>query len=111
VDGRVEHATRAAGYRAAFSTLSGFNRQDVNRFCIRRLDIFGTDTPRGLLRKVRLGSNDGSLFGQWRYFVTPTPGASNGVSTITLAACCMADNALAPSAQSSSGSTPSNTYA
>ncbi len=61
VDDHVEAATRAAGYRAAFSTQSGFNRSDVNRLRIRRIDVYGTDTPTMLLRKVRLGSNDGSL--------------------------------------------------
>lgn len=61
LDDRVEAATRTAGYRAAFSTQPGFNRRDVNRFRIRRIDVFGTDTPSMLLRKVKLGSNDGSL--------------------------------------------------
>ena len=61
LDERVEAATRAAGYRAAFATQPGFNRQDVNRFRIRRLDIAGTDTPAMLKRKIKLGSNDGTL--------------------------------------------------
>lgn len=61
VDDRVEAAARAAGYRAAFSVQPGFNRPDVNRFRIRRLDVYGTDTPAMLLRKLRLGSNDGTL--------------------------------------------------
>jgi peptidoglycan/xylan/chitin deacetylase (PgdA/CDA1 family) len=65
---RVEAATRAAGYRAAFSTQPGFNRQDVNRFRIRRIDVFGTDTPTMLLRKIKLGSNDGSLWHAARYY-------------------------------------------
>lgn len=68
LDERVEAATRAAGYRAAFATQPGFNRRDVNRFRIRRLDIFGTDTPAMLLRKIRLGSNDGSLGHAARYY-------------------------------------------
>ena len=68
LDERVEAATRAAGYRAAFSTQPGFNRQDVNPYRIRRLDVFGTDTPRMLLRKVRFGSNDGSLRHATRYY-------------------------------------------
>lgn len=79
-DERVEAATRAAGYRAAFSTRSGFNRRDVNRFQIRRLDVFGTDTPAMLLRKIRLGSNDGSLGYAARYYLdrlkSRLPGAS-----------------------------------
>lgn len=61
VDARVEAATSAAGYVAAFATQPGFNRSDVNRFRIRRLDVFGTDTPAMLLRKIHLGSNDGTL--------------------------------------------------
>ena len=61
VDDRVEAATRAAGYRAAFSTQAGFNRRGVDRYRIRRLDVYGSDSAAMLLRKVRLGSNEGSL--------------------------------------------------
>lgn len=69
LDDRVEHAARRAGYRAAFSTQPGFNRRDVNRFRIRRMDVFGTDTPAMLLRKIRLGSNDGSLRHAAHYYL------------------------------------------
>jgi peptidoglycan/xylan/chitin deacetylase (PgdA/CDA1 family) len=69
VDERVEAATRAAGYRAAFSTQPGFNRRDVNPYRIRRLDVFGTDTAGMLLRKLRFGSNDGSLGHAVRYYL------------------------------------------
>lgn len=69
VDDRVAAAARAAGYRAAFSTQSGFNRRDVDRFRIRRIDVYGTDTPAMLLRKVRMGSNDGSLGHATRYYL------------------------------------------
>lgn len=69
LDDRVEAAARAAGYRAAFSTQPGFNRLDVNPYRIRRLDIAGTDTPGMLLRKVRLGSNDGSVGHAARYYI------------------------------------------
>jgi hypothetical protein len=41
----------------------------VNRFRIRRIDVFGTDTPARLLRKIRLGSNDGSLGHAARYYL------------------------------------------
>lgn len=68
LDDRVEAAVRAAGYRAAFSTLSGFNRRDVNRFRIRRLDVYGTDTPTMLMRKIRLGTNEGELSNAVRYY-------------------------------------------
>jgi peptidoglycan/xylan/chitin deacetylase (PgdA/CDA1 family) len=69
VDERVEAATRTAGYRAAFSTQPGFNRREVNRFRIRRIDVFGADTPTLLLRKIKLGSNDGSLGHAARYYL------------------------------------------
>ncbi|MCU0842821.1 MAG: polysaccharide deacetylase family protein [Thiobacillaceae bacterium] len=68
-DDRVEAATRSAGYRAAFSTQPGFNRPDVNPFRIRRMDVYGTDTPAMLLRKIRLGTNDGGLGHAFLYYV------------------------------------------
>jgi peptidoglycan/xylan/chitin deacetylase (PgdA/CDA1 family) len=69
VDDRVAEATRRAGYRAAFSTRPGFNRNDVDRFRIRRIDVYGTDTPAMLMRKVRLGTNDGSAASLARYYI------------------------------------------
>ncbi len=69
VDERVEAAAREAGYRGALSTQPGFNRLDVNRFRIRRIDVFGDDTPTMLLRKVRLGGNDGRLAHAASYYL------------------------------------------
>ena len=54
--------------RAAFSTQPGFNRRDVDRFRIRRIDVFGTDTPGMLMRKVRFGTNDGTLSNLAHYY-------------------------------------------
>jgi peptidoglycan/xylan/chitin deacetylase (PgdA/CDA1 family) len=68
VDERVQAAARQAGYRAAFSTQPGFNRRDVDRHRIRRIDVYGTDTPAMLLRKMRLGTNDGSAANLARYY-------------------------------------------
>lgn len=65
---QVLSATRAAGYAAAFSTQPGFNRHGVDRYRIRRLDIFGTDTPKMLARKIFFGSNDGSWQQTFRYY-------------------------------------------
>jgi peptidoglycan/xylan/chitin deacetylase (PgdA/CDA1 family) len=69
LDERVVAAARDAGYRAAFSTQPGFNRRDVDRFRIRRIDVFGTDTPGMLMRKLRLGTNDGTLSNLTRYYL------------------------------------------
>jgi len=66
-DERVLQAARAAGYLAAFSVQPGFNRRDIDRFRLRRLDVFGTDSSAALRRKIELGSNDGSLRNHVRY--------------------------------------------
>ncbi len=68
-DDRVVAAARAAGYRAAFSTRSGFNNRRLDRYRIRRLDVQGNDSPAMLLRKIRLGSNDGRRSTMIRYYL------------------------------------------
>ena len=68
-DERAPTAARKAGYRAAFSVQSGFNHPHGDPYCIRRLDVFGTDTPNQLLRKVNLGTNDGSWSRSVSYYV------------------------------------------
>jgi len=67
-DERVVEAAKASGYRAAFSVQPGFNRRDVDRYRIRRLDIYGSDTATSLLRKIFFGSNDGSWWHAVRYY-------------------------------------------
>jgi peptidoglycan/xylan/chitin deacetylase (PgdA/CDA1 family) len=67
-DERVQNAARAAGYQAAFSTQPGFNRRGVDPYHIRRLDVYGTDTPAMLGRKVFFGCNDGSWLQTLRYY-------------------------------------------
>ena len=69
-DARVEAAAREAGYRGGYSTQPGFNRRSVDRFRIRRLDIAGDDTPAMLLRKMRFGSNDGTLTHSVKYYLS-----------------------------------------
>ena len=67
-DENVVEAVKASGYAAAFSVQPGFNRRDVDRYRIRRLDVYGTDTASALLRKVTFGSNDGSWIRSLRYY-------------------------------------------
>ena len=70
-DARVHEATRAAGYKCAFSVQPGFNRASgTDMFHIRRLDVFGTDSAAALARKVRLGTNDGSLKAAVSYYAS-----------------------------------------
>jgi peptidoglycan/xylan/chitin deacetylase (PgdA/CDA1 family) len=66
---RVLRMTRAAGYRAAFSVDSGFNRPGMDAYRVRRIDVFGTDTPTRLLRKVSFGVNESSWAQSVRYYI------------------------------------------
>jgi len=70
--GRLNDSVRAtvgdAGYACGFSTRSGFNRPGSDPLLIRRIDVYGTDTARSLLRKMRFGTNDGSLQSTVRYY-------------------------------------------
>lgn len=65
----VRSAAQRAGFTTAFSVESGFNRPGDSAYQIRRLDVFGTDTPAMLLRKIRLGANDGSFGHLMRYYL------------------------------------------
>ena len=66
-DDRVRNAAMSAGYAAAFSVQPGFNRPGLDPYRVRRLDVWGTDTPAMLLRKMNLGTNDGTLANTVRY--------------------------------------------
>jgi len=60
----VRDAVIDAGYRAACSTLPGFNRAGQHRFLMRRIDVFGTDRLWQFRQKLRFGRNEASrLFG------------------------------------------------
>jgi peptidoglycan/xylan/chitin deacetylase (PgdA/CDA1 family) len=67
-DAVVRAAAKSAGFRAAFSVDCGFNRPGGDPFRVRRIDVFGTDTSAMLLRKIRLGTNDGSLVALAKYY-------------------------------------------
>lgn len=47
-----------AGYRAACSTVSGFNRSGQDPFQMRRIDVFGTDRMWQFRQKLRFGRNE-----------------------------------------------------
>jgi peptidoglycan/xylan/chitin deacetylase (PgdA/CDA1 family) len=69
-DERAREAVRRAGYRTACSTRSGFNRIDADRFALRRIEVFGSDTLAAFRRKLRFGVNDPSLFVPVRYYAS-----------------------------------------
>lgn len=57
-----------AGYRAACSTRSGFNNAAVDRFQLRRIEMFGTDTPWRFRQKLQYGRNESSLLFPLQYY-------------------------------------------
>jgi peptidoglycan/xylan/chitin deacetylase (PgdA/CDA1 family) len=65
---KVVSAARHAGYKAAFCVQPGFNQRGTDPFAIRRIDVYGTDTPAHLLRKVTYGTNNGSWRESLKYY-------------------------------------------
>ncbi len=64
----AREAVIRAGYRAACSTRSGFNRLDIDRFTLRRIEVYGTDSLQSFKRKLKFGSNDVPAFYPLRYY-------------------------------------------
>jgi peptidoglycan/xylan/chitin deacetylase (PgdA/CDA1 family) len=64
----VRGAVVEAGYEAACSTVSGFNRTGQDPFLLRRIDVFGTDRLWQFRQKLRFGRNESSrLYGLTYY--------------------------------------------
>jgi peptidoglycan/xylan/chitin deacetylase (PgdA/CDA1 family) len=63
----VRDIAERAGYRAACSTRSGFNRVGEDPYLIRRIDVFGTDRLWQFKQKLNFGTNDASLMYPLRY--------------------------------------------
>jgi peptidoglycan/xylan/chitin deacetylase (PgdA/CDA1 family) len=57
-----------AGYRAACTTRSGFNNPSVDRFQLRRIEVFGSDVPWRFRQKLTYGRNESSLTFPLRYY-------------------------------------------
>jgi peptidoglycan/xylan/chitin deacetylase (PgdA/CDA1 family) len=66
--GETVELVREAGYALACTIRPGFNRSDVDPLLLRRVEAYGTDSGRGLLRKLRFGSNDVGLMDPWKYY-------------------------------------------
>jgi peptidoglycan/xylan/chitin deacetylase (PgdA/CDA1 family) len=61
-------AVEEAGYRSACSVRAGFNALDVDRFLLRRIEVFGTDSLWRFRQKLKFGANDVSHFYPIRYY-------------------------------------------
>jgi peptidoglycan/xylan/chitin deacetylase (PgdA/CDA1 family) len=67
-DDDARQAVEEAGYRAACSVRTGFNGPDADRFLLRRIEVYGGDTPWRLRQKLKFGANDVSPFYPIRYY-------------------------------------------
>ena len=61
-------AVQEAGYRAACSTRSGFNGPDVDRYLLRRIEVYGRDNLWQFRQKLKFGANEVSNFYPLRYY-------------------------------------------
>lgn len=63
----VRDLVAGAGYRAACSTRSGFNRPGEDPYLLRRIDVFGTDRLWQFRQKLKFGINEASRSYPLRY--------------------------------------------
>ena len=55
-------AVEEAGYRIGCSVRSGFNGPDVQRYLLRRIEVFGSDNLWHFRQKLKFGANEVSNF-------------------------------------------------
>jgi len=67
-DDDSRRAVEEAGYRSACSVRSGFNGPDADRFSLRRIEVFGSDTLWQFRQKLKFGANEVSRFYPIRYY-------------------------------------------
>lgn len=63
-------AVEAAGYKAACTTRSGFNRENESPFLLRRIEVYGSDTISDFSTKLKFGSNDSGLKFVSKYYLS-----------------------------------------
>ncbi len=68
IDDDARLAVEEAGYRVACSTRSGFNGPDVDRYLMRRVEVYGRDNLWQFRQKLKFGANEVSNFYPLRYY-------------------------------------------
>lgn len=64
----VKKVVEESGYKSACSTVSGFNRKDVDPYALRRLDVYGTDSIFQFALKLKFGTNKMSMGDVAKYY-------------------------------------------
>ena len=63
-------AVARAGYRGACSVRSGFNSTQVDRYELRRIEVYGSDSPWRFRQKLKFGRNDSGLTYPLSYYAS-----------------------------------------
>ena len=58
-----------AGYESACSTQSGFNRNNINLFELRRIEVYGSDSLWHFKQKLKFGTNDMTYLYPAQYYL------------------------------------------
>ncbi len=69
-DEQTTSAVKKLGYKTACSTRSGFNREDIDPFLLRRLEVYGTDKLWHFRQKLKFGVNDMSYSFPIKYYTS-----------------------------------------
>ena len=67
-DEDARQAVQEAGYRVACCTRSGFNGPQVDRYLLRRIEVYGRDNLWQFRQKLKFGANDVSVLYPLRYY-------------------------------------------
>jgi len=67
-DDDSRRAVEEAGYRVACSTRSGFNGPEIDRYSLRRVEIYGDDNLWQFRQKLKFGANEVSNLYALRYY-------------------------------------------
>jgi len=60
LNSQVRDMVESAGFESACTTRPGFNRPDIDRFLLRRIEVYGRNRAWELAQKLRFGTNDSS---------------------------------------------------
>lgn len=66
----IRDAAARTGYMAACSTRSGFNTPGVDRYALRRIEVFGNDKLWQFKQKLKFGANETSILKPVEYYTS-----------------------------------------
>ena len=68
-DEAARRTVQESGYLSACSTRSGFNNKEIDRYQLRRIEVFGSDRLWNVKQKLKFGTNDDSWTLPAKYYL------------------------------------------